>query len=158
MRSRNSGEFVFGNVGRINEAMRRTRVDKSKKRWKNGVGIGIGIGRNVKRRRKNRETKTVGVGKSGRVETTLLGRITRFNAISGERGVPEIATYFFESVLEPDDEHPKTQFTPPSLFSILALMRLRATDERSRHHQQVPDWETVVEPPAIKYLRSTSAT
>ncbi|KAJ3473472.1 hypothetical protein NLI96_g12985 [Meripilus lineatus] len=42
--------------------------------------------------------------------------------------------------------------------NILALMRLRATDERSHHHRQVPDWETVVEPPAIKYLRSTSAT
>ena len=52
---------MFGDVGRINEAMRRTRVDKSKKRWKNGVGIGIGIGGNIERRRKNRETKTVGV-------------------------------------------------------------------------------------------------
>ena len=76
--------------------MRRARINKSGKGRENGVGIGIRVG-NGKQSRINGKAERIRIGKSGRVETKLLGHITEFNAISGGCGVPEIALYFFES-------------------------------------------------------------
>ena len=80
------------NIGRINEAMRRTRVDESHKR-RNGVGIRVGVDDRI-----NEKAEGVRVGESGRVEAKLRGHITEFNAISSGCGVLEIALYFFCSL------------------------------------------------------------
>ena len=88
-REQRNGKMVKQNIGGVNETMGRTRVNKSCNRRKFRIGV---------RDRNYRYMEGIRIRKSRCIEVKLCGHITKFNMISSECRVLEIATYFFESL------------------------------------------------------------